>query len=350
MGHSSRRRSHFRHHASRSATATCPLCETDGAPRKFYSRDRVHGIGGLFAIHRCDSCHAWFIQPWLDAEQLERFYPAEYGRYRPSQSFEKRHYRGWQRYVLENYYNYPSRNGAAHDARSRTVAYLLSFFTAKGVIPYRGDGRILDVGCGGGSYLYRLKQWGWETYGIEPSKVGATRAQNLGLDVSQGMLEDAHFPDQFFDVVRLSSVVEHLCEPKMTLREIHRILKPDGLVYVTVPNTRSLVFWLFRENWYALDTPRHVISYSPKTLTVLAEATGFEVASTSFTAGPFNFVRSLNYLMRDKGTGWPREIRRIRWERSKLLRRALKPVFFFVDILGYGDFLHATLQKRRDSL
>jgi SAM-dependent methyltransferase len=348
MGRSSWRRSGFTHHASRPATATCPLCESAGAPRKFYARDRVHGIGGLFAIHRCDFCDAWFIQPWLNAEQLGRFYPAEYRRYRRSRALEKKHYRGWQRYVLENYYNYPSRQGAARDSAGRTIACLLSFFTVGGVIPYRGEGRILDVGCGGGSYLYRLKQWGWETYGVEPSKAGAVRAQNLGLNVTQGMLEDARFPDQFFDVVRLSNVVEHLCEPKTTLHEIHRILKRDGLVYVTVPNTRSLVFWLFRENWYALDTPRHVISYSPKTLAVLAEATGFEIASKNFSAGPFNWLRSLNYWMDDKGSGWPREIRRIRWQRSKFLRWALKPLCFFVDTLGYGDFLHATLRKQRD--
>ena len=77
------------------------------------------------------------------------------------------------------------------------------------------------------------------------------------------MLKDAHFENSFFDVIRLSHVIEHLPNPKATFREIHRILKPDGIIYLTVPNTRSLVFWLFRENWYALDAPRHVISYSP---------------------------------------------------------------------------------------
>jgi SAM-dependent methyltransferase len=347
MGHFSWQRSSFTHHASHPATATCPLCESAGAPRKFYARDRVHGIGGIFAIHRCEFCHAWFIQPWLSAEELKRFYPAEYGRHRPSQSLEKRHYRAWQHYVLENHYNYPSKNGAAPDSKARAIAFLLSFVTAKGVIPYRGAGRILDVGCGGGSYLYRLKQWGWDTYGVEPSKVGARRAQSLGLNVKQGMLEDARFKDDFFDVVRLSNVVEHLPNPIATFREIYRILQAQGLIYLTVTNTRSLVFQLFRENWYALDTPRHVISYSPKTLNVLAEATGFEVTATNFAAGPFNFVRSLNYLMDDKGSGWPREMRRIRWERSKMLRHALKPVFFVVDTLGYGDFLHATLRKKR---
>jgi len=308
---------------------------------------RIHRVPGTFAIHRCDGCHAWFIQPWLTVAELDRYYPDEYGRYRHGPSLKKRQYRrGRQRYVLENRYNYPSENGATPNAIARAIAFLLSFFTAKGVIPYRGSGRILDVGCGGGSYLYRLKQWGWDTYGVEPSDTGARQAQSLGLNVRQGTLQDARYVDSFFDVIRLSNVVEHLPNPIATFREIRRILKPKGLVYLTVPNTRSLVFWLFRENWYALDAPRHVISYSPKTLNVLAEATGFEVAHSNFTAGPFNFVRSMRYLLEEKGERYPSWLRSIRWDRSKLIRRALKPFFFFVDSLGYGDFLHATLRKK----
>jgi SAM-dependent methyltransferase len=327
------------------AVADCPLCERPGAKRRFYTRDRIHGISGTFAIHRCDGCHAWFIQPRLTAAELSRYYPGQYGRFRQSQSLRKRYYRGWQRYVLENHYNYPNENGVAPNLLSRALAFVLSF-TAKGVIPYRGSGKILDVGCGGGGYLYRLKRWGWDAYGVEPSETGARHAQNLGLNVKQGLLEEARFEDNFFDVIRLSHVVEHLPNPKATFREIARVLKPKGLVYLTVPNTRSLVFWLFRENWYALDAPRHVISYSPKTLRALATATGFEVVRENFSAGPFNFVRSVKYWLEEKGDRWPRRLKKIRWEHNKFIRRALKPFFFFVDSIGYGDFLHATLRKK----
>jgi 2-polyprenyl-3-methyl-5-hydroxy-6-metoxy-1,4-benzoquinol methylase len=156
------------------------------------------------------------------------------------------------------------------------LAWTLSFVTTKEVIPYRGAGKILDIGCGGG-YLYRLKQW----VGILTASSRATgvkQARSLGVDVAHGMVEDGHFESDFFDVIRLSNVVDHLARPKETFREIRRILKPEGIVYLTVPNTRSLVFWLFRQTWYALVAPRHVISYSPRTLKALADATGFEVA------------------------------------------------------------------------
>ncbi|HVO95801.1 MAG TPA: class I SAM-dependent methyltransferase, partial [Terriglobales bacterium] len=203
-----------------------------------------------------------------------------------------------------------------------------------------------DVGCGGGGYLYRLRQWGWDTYGVEPSETGAEQARRLGLNVKHGSLQSAAFDNEFFDVIRLSNVLEHLPDPTSTLHEIRRILKSDGRVYITVPNTRSLVFHLFRENWYALDAPRHVISYSPKSLTTLAERTGFQMQSMNFAAGPFNFVRSMKYLGDEKGRHWPAWLRGIRWNRNKFIRRSLKPFFFIVDGLGYGDFLHATLVKK----
>jgi SAM-dependent methyltransferase len=327
------------------AIATCPLCRHESAPRLFFTRDRIHNLPGTFAVYRCVNCQAVFVQPRLSDAELSKYYPEEYGRYRYSRSLDKKVYRGWQRFVLENYYGYPAAIGRHWSGIKSVAAFALSFVTAKGVLPYRGMGKILDIGCGGGSYLYRLKQWGWETYGVEPSETGAKHAQSLGLTIHHGTLQDARFSDGFFDVVRLDNVLEHLRDPKATLKEVSRILKSDGLMYITVPNTRSLVFWLFQENWYGLDAPRHVISYSPRTLQFLCDATGFEIAAINFKAGPFNFVRSVQYFFGEKGNDWPAWIRNIRWARSKFIRRALKPFFFIVDAFGYGDFFHAMLRK-----
>lgn len=328
------------------ARVACPICNTEGAPRVFLAKDRVHHLSGTFGIHRCAHCHAHFVQPSLSEEGLAGYYPEEYKRYRVGKSLSKKNYARWQRFVLEHRYGYPKSHGTESNALQRAVAFLLSWFTAKGVIPYRGDGRILDIGAGSGSYLYRLKQWGWEAYGVEPRATGARQAQSLGLAVHHGSLAEARLPNSFFDVVRLNNVLDHLPDPLTVFEEIDRILKPNGLVYVTVPNTESLVFWLFRENWYALDAPRHVIFYSPVTLNTLCDATGFELACMRFTAGPHNFVRSVPLFFEEGGRRWPVWIRRIHWERSKFVRRALKPLFFFVDVAGYGDVLHATLRKK----
>jgi hypothetical protein len=214
-----------------SQTASCPLCHQAGARRLFFSKDRIHNLPGTFGLFRCAACHAIFIQPWLTADELAGYYPKEYGRYRYSRSLVKNKRGRWHRLVRENYYGYPRSEKKLPAALSKPIAFALALIMAKGVIRYHGDGRILDVGCGGGSYLYRLRQWGWDSYGVEPGEVGVKQARALGLEVRHGMLADARFPDAFFDVVRLSHVLEHLPNPNETFREINRILKPQGLVY-----------------------------------------------------------------------------------------------------------------------
>jgi hypothetical protein len=174
--------------------------DRQGAVRLFFSRDRIHHLPGTFGLFRCNHCRAIFIQPWLSNAALASYYPDEYGRYRyrHSASLNKKDYVGWRRFVLENYYRYPSRRAAESSPIKEAAAFVLSFVTAKEVIPYHGAGRILDVGCGGGSYLHRLNQWGWNSYGVEPSKRGAEQAQSLGLSVFQGTLEEARFESWFF--------------------------------------------------------------------------------------------------------------------------------------------------------
>jgi hypothetical protein len=65
----------------------------------------------------------------------------------------------------------------------------------------------------------------------------------------------------------------------------------------------------------------------------------------NFKAGAFNFVRSLKYFFEEKGENWPEWLKQMDWQRNKFVRRILKPFFFVVDGLGYGDMLHAVLKK-----
>ena len=95
-------------------------------------------------------------------------------------------------------------------------------------IPFVEGGKILDIGCGNGTELYKLKAMGWETYGVEMDAQASERARSKGIRVYTGDLFGANFPDQFFHVVRMSFVLEHLPNPRETLQEIRRILRPRG--------------------------------------------------------------------------------------------------------------------------
>ena len=142
----------------------------------------------------------------------------------------------------------------------------------------RAPGRILDIGCGRGWMLTRLKQLGWTCHGTEWSETLVKLHQQNGLDVQHELdLRNCHFPDQFFDVVTLWHVFEHIHNPAEILSEIYRILKPGGLIVLATPDWGGLSAQLTRQNWFALDVPRHLFHYSHRTLPAIVESAGFRV-------------------------------------------------------------------------
>jgi|GEM_PF-5561833 len=100
----------------------------------------------------------------------------------------------------------------------------------------------LEVGCGLGYGLREARQRGWEVHGQEVSSFFAdTVKRSLGIEVFLGFLEEAKYPDHYFDAIYLDSVLEHLPEPLGMLRELRRILSPQGVLFLTVTNQAALV-------------------------------------------------------------------------------------------------------------
>ncbi len=138
-----------------------------------------------------------------------------------------------------------------------------------------GKGRILDVGCAAGFFLQAAKQGGWQEYGVEPSRwLAGYGRKNLGLNVKAGTLKEAKFPD-YFDVVTLWDVLEHVPDPSAELREIRRVLKPGGLLVVNYPNFGSKLARLAGRRWWFLLSV-HLFYFTPHTLKAMLEGNGFE--------------------------------------------------------------------------
>ncbi|MGB3241869.1 MAG: class I SAM-dependent methyltransferase [Candidatus Omnitrophota bacterium] len=103
-------------------------------------------------------------------------------------------------------------------------------------------GRILDVGCGVGSFMGLVKQAGYEGYGIELSPQLASYAADHGLNVYNCSLEERKFQDDYFDTVTLINVLDFVADPYSLLLEIKRVLKKDGDIYLRVPNAKVQIF------------------------------------------------------------------------------------------------------------
>jgi 2-polyprenyl-3-methyl-5-hydroxy-6-metoxy-1,4-benzoquinol methylase len=153
-----------------------------------------------------------------------------------------------------------------------------------------GPGRVLDVGCGRGVLLQEFRRRGWEVQGTELSESAASHArQTLKIPVEIGDLETISFPPNYFDAITLWHVLEHVADPRTLLAEIRRILKPDGVLLVAVPNFGSLEARISKDKWFHLDVPRHVTHFSAATLEHALNENGFDIRHTSGFAPEYDF-------------------------------------------------------------
>lgn len=165
---------------------------------------------------------------------------------------------------------------------------------------YREGGKLLDIGCAEGFFLFNAARAGFITKGIELSEDAATYArEEFSIDVETKSLEKLQFPQDYFDVVTLWQVLEHLPYPLRTLKEVYRILKPGGVVVVLTPNIEGIPAKVFRRKWWNLRR-QHINQFSSRTLIAILENAGFKDASAASyresTSLLMLFVALLRYL------------------------------------------------------
>ena len=172
----------------------------------------------------------------------------------------------------------------------RAQAKLILSFIGK----HKKNGTMLDIGCGPGLFLDEAKKQEWSVQGVDLSAWAKNYAhKNFGIDVFQGTLNEAHYPDRHFDVVVMNDVIEHLEDPKSTLKEIRRILKNDGILYISTPDIESFLSRILRAKWWGINK-YHLFYFSRKTLDKMFRETGLK--SVFFCSYPRVF--SWNYWVK----------------------------------------------------
>ena len=143
---------------------------------------------------------------------------------------------------------------------------------------YRRTNRLLEVGCNVGGFLDQARKQGWDAVGVEPvdACAGYGREQH-GLNILTGRLEDARFPDDTFDVVYSSAVLEHVPAPSVLLREIARVLRPGGVTYHATVNYDCYTRRFIGAGWKLLSPSGHPSLFTPATMRAFCTGAGLEV-------------------------------------------------------------------------
>jgi hypothetical protein len=126
-------------------------------------------------------------------------------------------------------------------------------------------------------------------------------ANDLGLNVRFGSLEQQKFPAESFDVVTMSHVIEHVPEPIQTLSECARILRPGGKLFLWTPNSSSLGCRVFGKHWRGLEPPRHLHLFSPRSMKSLLNKAGLNDVSICTRNLPIILRHSMELWLKDSG-------------------------------------------------
>jgi SAM-dependent methyltransferase len=224
----------------------CPLCSEKAAKRR-------HQEGGYDMV-RCLRCGFVYQNPRPSQQELIEAYQT----YLPER---KEEIEAWRRMVAPVF-----RRGADLIERSMPC------------------GKLLDVGTGYGFFLALMQSRGWEVMGLEVSPTGAQYGRKRwGLSILSQPWEKASFHEGEFDVVTAFYVVEHLPDPVAFFREVHRILRPGGMILVRYPHTTPIkdILSLMRIKNDLYHLPFHLSDFSPRTMRSALEQTGFTKIATT---------------------------------------------------------------------
>ncbi|MBI5873612.1 MAG: class I SAM-dependent methyltransferase [Candidatus Omnitrophica bacterium] len=245
----------------------CRLCKNTEAT-KIFSATNMHGrhlwdASQHFDVTRCLSCGAVYIDNLsIDDDYYRKYYPACY--------YDEGKISGFLGFVLG------ALTHISLKSKERTILRYLNDRPGKSF-------KILDIGCGQGDFLESLNKNKFEKFGIEINKKAYQECLKKKLHVYDQDLKKADFKDDFFDVITLWHVVEHLMDPVETLIAAKRILKKDGILVIATPNTDSLGFKLGKKLWFHLDAPRHLTLFGRQSIKFLANAAGLKVAGSGAT-------------------------------------------------------------------
>lgn len=230
-------------------STSCIICQKN----TFIKLESVKYPIKNFSVYQCVSCGLAFQNPIPSQKDLQQFYKK----------------------IYEKECNFPSAEQAFEEIDEKQERKRF-----QEINQYKKKGRLLDVGASTGFFLSEVKKHkNWSAYGVEyVEKAAKIARKRFELNMYTGEIFDVP-QNNYFDVVTMHSVLEHLPDPIKAIREVHKKLKKNGLFVFNVPNIESFEYLLYK----SLHKPfpgfiyEHLYYYTKRSLEMLLTNNGFKI-------------------------------------------------------------------------
>lgn len=277
----------------------CPLCGSVDCTKLFVAVDvQFSKTLEEFPIVKCKNCALQYLKERPNLSAIANFYPKSYGTYQAELS-SNQSVGNKVRTIIGKY---------AKSKLKKRQSTILDKILRKVIPNYWNlalsldpNSNVLDVGCGAGWKLDKIKEFGCNTYGVDISQDATQVAHQKGHNVIFGEIDDIPWPEKFFDGILISHVIEHLPDPVGTIKKVFLLLKKDGLLLVETPNQKGILATIFKQDYWQVDAPRHFQLFNKNNLKFLLENNGFHIKQIKFESYLYGGVNSIKaMLMRKK--------------------------------------------------
>ncbi|MFN2458202.1 MAG: class I SAM-dependent methyltransferase [Chitinophagaceae bacterium] len=234
----------------------CPVCKSKKINPLFTAKDNIVSNED-FVIWQCSDCTVRFTQDVPDEQEIRAYYQSSdyISHSNTSKGFVNKLYLAVRKYTLKQ------------------KAKLITKYTDL------SNGNILDMGCGVGAFLNAMNRVGWKPTGLEPDADARKLAKELfNLNV-KGTDALPELPQNYFDAITLWHVLEHVHQLHNYLEHLKLLLKPNGKLFIAVPNYTSMDADVYRLHWAAYDVPRHLYHFTPKGMSALLQQHGLKLVA-----------------------------------------------------------------------
>jgi len=267
----------------------CQACNNSKENREFQVSEMMFGFREKFRYYECANCGG--LQISEIPENLDKYYPTRYYSFQQKDPIQKsflRHILGIRRdrYAL---FGRGLLGRLLYVKTPKETFRSISTFGKK--LNY--ESRVLDIGCGSGHFLYRLKEIGLRNLlGIDPFL--PEEVHDKGLKLLRKTIFELD-EEETFDFVRFHHTLEHMPNQVDVILKASKILSPTGICLVSMPVKTKYIWNRYGVHWVSIDAPRHLFIHSVNSFNYLVKKASLKINHIEFDSGIFQFWASEQY-------------------------------------------------------